>query len=253
MNYNPNNSAVYLAAIAGSLAGIAASGQYLSDANEADYMYPAEQADAFAQAVDTAWGAHTSSNVEILAIQLASQAVWQNGRSPLNSAVSTLESSYTKIGAAIAALVQAGNAQVVLEGVNPNASLFSGGGGSSGGPTFYSSGGPPGVATSQLFQASVVVGATGTIQWLAVTSLTGNGGTAANGDVLQAEASLNGVGIAGLNPQQALESGICSIGTIGQSGGLTPGATVNIGVICTDTTNAGHTFTGGAQILYWAL
>jgi len=135
----------------------------------------------------------------------------------------------------------------------PMAFSESGGGGSSGAPNFVSTGAPPAVAETQLFQATgVVVGPSGKVYWTAVTSLDNTGGTAVATDQMQAQATLNGETIAGLNPQQLLGSGgACSITTIGVAGGLTVGSTVSVGVECTDVTTPTHTFTGGAQILYW--
>jgi hypothetical protein len=119
-------------------------------------------------------------------------------------------------------------------------------------PGFYSSGASPAVATTQLFQASVVVGPSGKVTWSTVTSLAHGSGTAAATDEMQAQATLNGVPIAGLNPQQLLGSGgACSIPTIGVASGLTPGSTVLVGVQASDVTTPTNTFTGGAQILYW--
>jgi hypothetical protein len=119
--YSANNLCVYLAAFAGGLAGLTASGKFLLDAIRSDYAYPAQQADAFAQAVDQAWGVGPYTNVDLQQIQEISQAVWQSGRSQLpNGGQSTSRFSYAGVAAAIVAATQAGTAQVVAEGLNPN-------------------------------------------------------------------------------------------------------------------------------------
>lgn len=55
-SYTPNNLCVYVYALAGYQAGAIAARAQPYDPNEADYVDAAERADAFAQAVDQAWG-----------------------------------------------------------------------------------------------------------------------------------------------------------------------------------------------------
>lgn len=118
-DYTPNNLCVYLAAFTGGIAGLAAAGKYLGDARQSDYTYPAEQADALAQAIDEAWGAGSYTNADLQQLQSATFGVWQD-RSPLTSSVSTESGSYAGLATAIVALVRAGTAQIVAEGIDPN-------------------------------------------------------------------------------------------------------------------------------------
>jgi hypothetical protein len=55
--YVPHNVCIYLAAYAGGLAGIGVAG---ASTVASDYAYSAQQIDAFAQAVDIAWGVLTA-------------------------------------------------------------------------------------------------------------------------------------------------------------------------------------------------
>lgn len=121
MSYTPNNVCVYLSAFAGALAGLAATGKYLTDASEGDYALPAEQADAFAQATDMAWGNASYTNVDLQQIQSCSQGVWVS-RSPLKNdgGTSVTPSSYTGLAESVVAVVQAGTRQISSEGVDPN-------------------------------------------------------------------------------------------------------------------------------------
>lgn len=116
--YTPNNTTVYLRAVAGCLAGMAAGGRYLTDTTPGDYTGYAQAADAYGQAVDGAFGVTVPTAFQLELIQEISQSVW-GGRSGLPSA-GALAGSYTGIGRAVAALAIEGNAQVVSEGVNPN-------------------------------------------------------------------------------------------------------------------------------------
>lgn len=121
MSYVPNDSCVYLAAFAGGFAGIRASGTYLTDVTQADYTFPAEQADAFAQAVDTAWASSTHAAADLQQIQSICQGVWI-GRSPLKSdnGNSISAAAYTELAEGVVAAVKAGTAQISAEGIDPN-------------------------------------------------------------------------------------------------------------------------------------
>lgn len=130
MSYTPNNTSVYLQAFAGCIAGLTLSGRYPLSAFGADYQGEATQADAFAQEIDTVFGASTPTGFELLALQTTCAWVWSYGRSPL-TANATTPTSYTQLAKAIVALVQESNAQVVAEGINPNGGGGGGGGGSS--------------------------------------------------------------------------------------------------------------------------
>jgi hypothetical protein len=119
MSYTPNNVCVYTKAFAGALAGLGASGKYITDPVAVDDAYYARMADAFAQQFDTAWGAAVPTTFEEDAIVESSEAVWE-GRSPFENTVAFTPGAYAGLVNGIIALVQQGNAQVVAEGVNPN-------------------------------------------------------------------------------------------------------------------------------------
>lgn len=115
MSYTPNNVAVYLAAFQGTISGMGAAGRALSDPTQADYAIFANVADAFAQELDTVWGANAFTAFEVNAIEECSEGVWEGGW-----ATSVTPSDYTKLATAVIALVKEGNAKVVTEGVDPN-------------------------------------------------------------------------------------------------------------------------------------
>lgn len=119
MSYVPNNSAIYIAAMRGSAAGVGATLQPLA-ANAASYQAIAQKADAFAQAVDTAWGPNPSTNLENALISDAVQSMWSNAWPQLSQANVNVPASYAAMAAAVVALAIECNAQVVGEGINPN-------------------------------------------------------------------------------------------------------------------------------------
>lgn len=127
MGYTPNNDCVYSKAFTGCLAGLGGGGRYL-DANAGDESAYAQMADAYAQELDTVWGALAPTAVEEDAIFAISFAVWR-ARSPLVSTVATLPGAYNGIVRGVIALAQEGNAQVVSQGIDPNGCA---GGGSTG-------------------------------------------------------------------------------------------------------------------------
>jgi hypothetical protein len=112
MSYVPNVTAVYLRAFEGVLAAFAEPGPKAP-------TDIAEMADAFAQAVDTAWGANPVTTFELRAIQSMSHSTWSD-RSVLEHAGAYLAGSYQAEAIALVVAVQAGNAEVVEEGINPN-------------------------------------------------------------------------------------------------------------------------------------
>jgi hypothetical protein len=116
--YTPHNPCVYLKAFVGCLAGLGSSGPF--DSNPADFSGYARMADAYAQAFDAAWGAAVPTDFEEALIQEASEAAWY-AHSPLENGVAFTPGSYTTIAKSVIARVQEGNAQVVSEGIDPNA------------------------------------------------------------------------------------------------------------------------------------
>jgi len=115
--YTPNQTSVYLKAFAGFMAGITA--QAVTDTSQGDYTLYGQMADAYAQQVDTSWGILFPTNLELSMIGQISEAIWEN-RSPNGGADAVNPGSYTRVAQAVVARVLQGNAQVVLEGINPN-------------------------------------------------------------------------------------------------------------------------------------
>ena len=115
MPYTPNNPPIYLAAFAGAIAGLGASGQPFGDVS-----YSAAMSDAFSQAVDIAFGAGPYTALDLEIIREASETAWAE-RSPLRSPDSITPGAYTGIAQEIVALTRAGDLQVIGEGIDPNA------------------------------------------------------------------------------------------------------------------------------------
>jgi hypothetical protein len=116
MSYSPLNTSVYLRAFAGFLAGATASAN--TSGNQGDYTLYTQMADAWAQEVDTTWGSGVPTSFELLAIDAASEAIWEN-RSVLATGVGVLAGSYAQMAAALVARVVQANTQVVSQGINP--------------------------------------------------------------------------------------------------------------------------------------
>lgn len=122
--YTPNNADLYLAAFNGTFAALA----------EAGVVNAPLIADAFAQEFDTQWGVSTPTGLELNEVNSQSYNYWA-GRSPpaiktvFGVLLAFMPGTYTAIVAGLIALVQAGNARVVAQGIDPNA-----GGGGGGGP-----------------------------------------------------------------------------------------------------------------------
>jgi collagen triple helix repeat protein len=186
MAYTPFNTSLYLAAFSGCLSGLE-----LAD------LAAVAMADAYAQRYDTLWGPSTPTNLEIISTEDISESVWLN-RSPLEINA-TIPGAYTAIAEYVIALVQAGNAQVVGEGIDPNATGGSGGGGASGatGPA-----GPPGA-----------IGPTGPMGIAANTGATGPAGAPG------APGAAGPTGPAGAAGPTGPAGAAGSIGPTGQAGG----------------------------------
>jgi hypothetical protein len=147
--YTPLNPPIYLAAYSGCLAGIGAAGRYLSDPRPIDYELQAASADAFAQALDTAWGSGGYTRLDLDDIEQIAQSVW-SGRSPPSTNLATQPGTYGTLARAVIALARAGTERVVSEGIDPNAT-------GGGGPTGATGAAGPTGATG----AAGVTGATG--------------------------------------------------------------------------------------------
>lgn len=140
-------ASVYVAAFDGAAAGLAANGKFLSDPNAGDYAYYTAMAKAFATQVDTAWtnsGTPSPTCAEIDAIETASFGIWGGGVGPIGTATvdatgtvvpggdPTVPGNYAGYATAVVAFAQQCNAQLVLDGIDPNAACDVGGGGGGG-------------------------------------------------------------------------------------------------------------------------
>lgn len=152
--YVPLNPPIYLAAYGGCLSGLGAAGRYLSDPRPIDYELQAASADAFAQALDAAWGSGGYTNLDLSEIEQVAQSVW-SGRSPPSTNLATQPGTYGTLARAVIALARAGTARVVSEGIDPNA------GGATVGPTGATGAAGPTGATGATGAAGAT-GATGT-------------------------------------------------------------------------------------------
>jgi hypothetical protein len=127
--------------------------------------------------------------------------------------------------------------------------------GGSGAPLFTPGGSSPAVAVSQALQQTLEVGPTGRLTWIGVFPFAIGGGTAANGDVMEVQATLDGSPVAGLSVTGTLEAGALSLTVIGSVGALVPGSSHAVGILATDSTTSAHTFTwgpGSPTLLSWA-
>ncbi len=125
--YTPQNVDVYLRAFAGCMGGL--TGANVTDQVPAIFSVPAKMADAYAQQLDTDWGVTTPTQFELFTIQTVSEQIWAT-RSTLPASVAFQPTAYATVVSSVIARVEQANAQVVAEGIDPNA-----GGGS--GSSFY--------------------------------------------------------------------------------------------------------------------
>lgn len=130
MSYTPINVDIYVAAYAGALAGIAVSGKIISDPSSADYMVPAAQAGAFAQAFDIAWGDNAFTSLTIELTFEACEGTWDRRSPPTNDPKYLLPATYTALCTAIVAVIQAGTSYFSNQGITPPNWNSGGGGGS---------------------------------------------------------------------------------------------------------------------------
>jgi hypothetical protein len=100
----------------------------------------------------------------------------------------------------------------------------------------------PNVAPS-FSTGNITVGPTGNIRWTAQMTVSGSGGTAIAGDLIQFNALLDGAASLGIDGGQELGDTheTCSCTIVGHQGGLTPGATHTVGIQAVDSTNGTRT------------
>lgn len=129
MPYTALNIQIFTAAYCGALAGMGLSDRQITDQSSVSYAGLASVAGAFAQAVDTAWGAvRATTLLDTEAIQSASQAFWQD-RSPIPDSTNTLPATHASAALAIIATITAAETYYASQGLTPPAIP----GGSSGG------------------------------------------------------------------------------------------------------------------------
>ncbi len=118
MSYSPRNTSIFCAAMAGALAGMAASGRVPTDPSSTSdgNINVATVAGAFAQGVDSAWGGVPPNSYELQAIQAVSEATWEE-RQP-NGAIAKTSQSYTQLALALVAVVKAGSAYLASPAVD---------------------------------------------------------------------------------------------------------------------------------------
>jgi hypothetical protein len=244
MSYTPNNVSVYLYAFAGSLAGIAVGGKYVTDPTQADYTVASQQADALAQAVDTEWGSGTFTSVDLLQIQSACAAVWGSGRSPQPSS-NVSASNYTTLANAIVAAVHEGTAQVVSEGISPGVSS-----GNGQIHTFNSvNAGPTGTANVTTYDAGVFTPkTTGTVSVWGYMSVAGQGGGVADGDEIDFQLRVGGAvdTTSIVQSQQLGPTAFKCSASLHNIYACTAGVPMTFGIQATDTTNGSHTINSPA-------
>jgi hypothetical protein len=98
-----------------------AAGRALPNASSTDgFGDDAERADAFAQAVDMAYGSGGYTVADLQQIFGMSSIIWALGRSPVTGPEGLRASGYTALANGIVGAVQAGTAQIESEGIDPN-------------------------------------------------------------------------------------------------------------------------------------
>jgi hypothetical protein len=136
---NPN---VFTAAFSGALAGMGVSGRVNSDPNPSRYSGLIAVANAFAEQMDTLWGATSVGALEVETIEEASESVWQN-RAPIASVVTLNPLTWQAECQAIIAIVQEALVWYLSQGY-PNPPIGGGGGtGVPNGNAYYDGTGHP--------------------------------------------------------------------------------------------------------------
>lgn len=109
MSYSPTNSILFAAAYAGALAGMVASGRYISGSEAADYGTLSPIAGAFAQALDTVWDdSSTPTQLEVQAIQSLVEATFEE-RQPITDVATLAPATWLSLAEAVVAATRAGD------------------------------------------------------------------------------------------------------------------------------------------------
>jgi hypothetical protein len=120
--YTPNNLYIYLGALEGAIAGMAASEKVITNSDPLTYSSQAAMASAFAQAVDSQLPPQSNplpATANVLVSQLA-YGVWQD-RTPTPTAANLLPATYLPIAQALIALGTAVFNQLTVDSINVNA------------------------------------------------------------------------------------------------------------------------------------
>ena len=93
--YSPKNKTTYTAAYAGAIAGIAASQRTPTDevATDLPLVGNSDIAGAWAQELDTQWGAAAPSTLDVIAIEECSAAVFIGSSPPIEALFATPSNS----------------------------------------------------------------------------------------------------------------------------------------------------------------
>jgi hypothetical protein len=118
MTYSPLNINVYTAAYAGAVAGCGIpTGAFITDPTSDDYGSNISVAVAFAQAVDTAWGANAANTYDIEAITDASDNLFARGPGcPIGGVIIT-QANWTIVATALVALIKKGDSVASAGGI----------------------------------------------------------------------------------------------------------------------------------------
>ena len=218
--YSPQNLNIFLAAYAGTVAGMAVTNRVISDPVPAHYNNITSIAGAFAKSFDTEWGIRPTTDLDVRMTEEECQSAWED-RSPSNAADNPgvlVPALYTDWCKALIALITSGGAYVGGEGIIPPIP-----------------GGPPGPTG-----ATGLSGATGS------TGVTGPGITGPTGPTGVTGPLGGPTGSTGVTGSTGATGSTGSIGAAGATGAT--GSTGSTGV--TGSTGATGPATTGA-VLHW--
>jgi len=118
MTYSPLNINVYTAAYAGAVAGCGIpTGAFITDPVSNDYGPNISVAVAFAQAVDTAWGASPANTYDIEAITDAADNLFARGPGCPIGGVIVTQANWTIVATALVALIRKGDSVATAGGI----------------------------------------------------------------------------------------------------------------------------------------
>ena len=177
--YSPKNKTTYTAAYAGAIAGIAASQRTPTDevATDPPLVGNSDIAGAWAQELDTQWGAAAPSTLDVIAIEECSAAVFIGSSPPIEAPFAT-PSNWSAPVSSVIAIVKASENYFAGQGITPDAwPSGNGGTGTTGatGATGSTGATGPGSGTTGATGATGATGSTGP------TGATGSGATGPTG------------------------------------------------------------------------